>query len=70
MLIVSTLLSPIRSITITGVDWIVVPIPTLILEVIPTSAKFLSPEGWTNLLTGSTKSSQVTGLLIEYDRFW
>ena len=34
------------------------------------SAKFFNPAGWTILLTLFEKSSQVIGLLTEYDKFW
>jgi len=70
-LIVSTLLSPKTSTTITGTDETLVPTPTFPTTVsIDVSAKFFNPDGCTNLFTGSTNLSQVIGLLTEYERFW
>ena len=37
--------------------------PALVVDVIPTSAKFFNPLVWSNLFTGFTKSSYVTELL-------
>ena len=62
LLIVSTLLSVIRSLANIITD--AVEIPDLAVEVIPVSAKFLRPLVWSNLFTGSTRLSNVTGLWI------
>ena len=56
LLIVSTLFWSIKSRARTSVKADVV-IPTFVIEVIPTSAKFFNPVVWSNLLTGFTKSS-------------
>ena len=68
LLIASTLCSVITSAETTVA--LVIAIPTLALEEIPVSAKFLSPLVWSNLFTGSTISSKVLGLWIVYDKFW
>jgi len=56
LLIVSTLFSSIKSKASTSVKLDVV-IPALVVDVSPTSAKFLRPEVWSSLFTGLIKSS-------------
>ena len=56
LLIVSTRFWSIKSSARTSVKLDVVT-PAFVEDVIPTSAKFLSPVVWSNLLTGFTKSS-------------
>ena len=68
--IVSTLFSPIISIIVILSESKLVPAVTLVVVVIPVSAKFFSPDECKSLLTGLTKSSHSIGLLIVYDRFW
>ena len=62
LLIVSTLFWSIKSSARTSVKLDVVT-PALVVDVMPTSAKFLRPEVWSNLFTGLIKSSYVIGLL-------
>ena len=62
LLIASTLWSVIISAeTIVALD---TPIPACVVDVIPVSAKFLSPLVWSNLFTGSIISLNVWGLWI------
>ena len=56
LLIVSTRFSSMKSKARTSVKLDVV-IPALVVDVNPTSAKFLRPEVWSNLFTGLIKSS-------------
>ena len=51
--------------TTSWLESIVSPTPTFVVDNIDVSAKFFSPDGWTNLFTGLTNLSQSTGLLIE-----
>jgi hypothetical protein len=64
---VSTLFSSIKSTTIVATEALL--IVYFVSDVIPTSAKFLSPVGWRILLTGSINFSYSNGLLIVYDKF-
>ena len=67
--IASTLFSVVKSLIIVEESTTAV-LPTPTKELIPTSAKFLRPDVWSNLLTGLTDSWYDIGLWIVYDNVW
>ena len=67
--IASTLFSEVKSLMMVD-ESTTISVPTPIKEVIPTSAKFLSPVVWTNLFTGLTIFWYSIGLWIVYDKDW